>query len=72
MSISASAKNEETKRGRGRPPSTGTGQTVGVRVLPDVMQALDQFCAGEDPSLSRADGLRRLAVEALKARKLIP
>lgn len=71
-SISETTNSDEKKRGRGRPVTTGTGHGVNVRLLPDAMQALDRFCVSEDPPLSRADGLRRLAVESLKAKKLLP
>jgi hypothetical protein len=54
-SISAS-----TKR-RGRPVTTGTGTTIGVRMLDDRIAALDAWIAKQkEPELSRPEAIRRL------------
>jgi hypothetical protein len=52
-SISAS----EKKRGRGRPKTTGTGKTIGVRMLPHDLAEIDWWIrkkAGERISLPEA------------------
>lgn len=59
-SISDSAKK------RGRPKTTGTGQTVGVRLLPDLIADIDRFEAEECPGVGRPEAIRRLVIEALE------
>lgn len=52
-SISASVKK------RGRPATTGTGQTVGVRLLPPLLDPLDAWIATQpDPKPSRPEAIR--------------
>ena len=59
-SISAS-----TKR-RGRPVTTGTGTTIGVRMLDDRIAALDAWIAKQkEPELSRPEAIRRLVERGL-------
>src|ERR1700692_1212521 len=54
-SISASAKR------RGRPVTTGTGMTIGVRMLDDRIATLDAWIARQkEPDLSRPEAIRRL------------
>ena len=54
-SISASANR------RGRPVTTGTGTTIGVRMLDGRIAALDAWIAKQkEPELSRPEAIRRL------------
>jgi hypothetical protein len=53
-------------RKRGRPKTTGTGQLVGVRLLPPLLSALDSFIATEDDSPSRPEAIRRLLDDDMK------
>jgi hypothetical protein len=53
-SISASANR------RGRPVTTGTGTTIGVRMLDDRIAALDAWIKAHAPGLSRPEAIRRL------------
>ena len=62
-SISASAKR------RGRPVTTGTGTTIGVRMLDDRIAVLDAWIAKQKPKLSRPEAIRRLVELGLKAKK---
>lgn len=62
-SISASTKK------RGRPATTGTGQTVGVRMLPDQLAPLDAWIADHpEPKPSRPEAIREAVSEHLKAK----
>jgi hypothetical protein len=61
-SISASAKR------RGRPITTGTGMTIGVRMLDDRIAVLDAWIKKQnDVDLSRPEAIRRLVELGLKA-----
>ena len=63
-SISAS-----TKR-KGRPVTTGTGTTIGVRMLDAPLAALDLWIGKQkDPDLSRPEAIRRLVELGLKKGK---
>jgi hypothetical protein len=62
-SINASAKR------RGRPVTTGTGTTIGVRMLDDPLAALDAWIAKQkEPELTRPEAVRRLVELGLKAK----
>ncbi len=52
---------------RGRPKTTGTGHVVGVRLLPDLLTALDAYRAGQAGDLSRPEAVRLLVSDGLKA-----
>jgi hypothetical protein len=61
-SISASAKS------RGRPVTTGTGTTIGVRMLDGRIASLDAWIAKQkEPELTRPEAIRRLVEIGLKA-----
>jgi len=61
-SISASAKR------KGRPVTTGTGTTIGVRMLDALLAALDSWIDKQKESdLSRPEAIRRLVEIALKS-----
>src|ERR1700682_3231779 len=63
-SISASAKR------RGRPVTTGTGTTIGVRMLDDRITALDGWIAKQkEPELTRPEAIRRLVELGLKVKR---
>ena len=63
-SISASAKS------RGRPVTTGTGTTIGVRMLDNRIAALDAWIAKQnEPDLSRPEAIRRLVEIGLSAQQ---
>jgi hypothetical protein len=53
---------------RGGRPATGKGVQIVVRAQPDLMAAVDSFCAQELDAPSRPEALRRLAWMALKGR----
>jgi hypothetical protein len=51
---------------RGRPKTTGEGHLVGVRILPNLMAALESWIARQpDPKPSRPEAIRRLLAERL-------
>src|SRR5690348_8742882 len=53
-----------TRKKRG-PPATGKGELVGVRIQPNLMQALDRWIAAQQPTASRPEAIRRLVEQAL-------
>src|SRR5918994_318513 len=60
-------------RGRGRPRSTGTGTTVGVRLLPSLLAELDGWIARQSgPRPSRAEAVRSLAIASLASGNAVP
>jgi hypothetical protein len=49
----------DNKKSRGRPPTTGTGTLIGVRLQPDQLAALDAWIAARpDPKPSRPEAIR--------------
>src|SRR6266853_2759008 len=64
--ISASANR------RGRPVTTGTGTTIGVRMLDDRIAVLDAWIAKQkEPELSRPEAIRRLVELGLKGKTAV-
>lgn len=57
------------KKSRGRPVSTGTGQLVGVRMLPDQLAQVDAWAVKQPDKPGRPEAVRRLVATALKADK---
>jgi len=54
------------KRGRGRPPTTGIGTSINVRLHADGLGRLDAWIAKQgDPGLSRPEAIRRVLDQAL-------
>jgi hypothetical protein len=53
-----------TQKKRG-PPATGKGELIGVRIQPNLMQALDRWIADQLPAASRPEAIRRLLEQAL-------
>lgn len=62
-------KKIEPKRPRGR-PATGKGEQVNVRLLPDLLAALDKQVA-ETGAESRAEAIRQIVTAFLKRRGLL-
>ena len=58
-SITASAKS------RGRPRTTGTGQTIGVRLQPEMLAKLDAWIAKRPTPVSRPAAIRAFIVAAI-------
>jgi hypothetical protein len=52
---------------RGRPKTTGTGRLVGVRLLPDLLAAVDAFRAAQAGDLTRSETVRLLVRRGLNA-----
>ncbi len=52
---------------RGRPKTTGSGHVVGVRILPELLAALDAYRAAQAGDLSRPEAVRRLIRRGLDA-----
>jgi hypothetical protein len=52
------------KRGR---PATGRGDTIGVRMLPDQIAAVDVWISRQPTSLKRPAAIRALVVKGLRA-----
>jgi hypothetical protein len=51
----------DSRKKRGRPKTTGEGQLVGVRILPDLLAQLDAWIAARShPKPSRPEAIRRL------------
>jgi len=61
-------KPEKKKPG---PKPTGRGDPVLVRILPDLMKALDTWSASQADKPSRPESLRRIASEFLKRKGLL-
>ncbi len=57
---------------RGRPKTTGTGRLVGVRLLPDLLAAVDAFRAAQAGDLTRSETVRLLVGDALKSSGYLP
>jgi hypothetical protein len=49
------------KKRRGRPPTTGIGTSINVRLPGDALDRLDAWIATQDDQPSRPEALRRLA-----------
>lgn len=56
----------DNTKSRGRPKTTGTGELVGVRLLPDTLEPVDRWIEEHpDPKPSRPEAIRRLIRKAL-------
>lgn len=53
----------QNRRGR---PATGTNLAIGVRMPPDLLKALDEWCARQRPIPTRPEGVRQLVEAALR------
>jgi hypothetical protein len=60
----ASSISDGTKK-RGRPPTTGKGVQIGVRLQPDQLAALDAWIKTDAPGASRPEAIRRILDERL-------
>ena len=59
---------EQEKRlakNRGR-PATGRGQTIGVRMLPDQLSALDAWIAKQPRKVTRPEAIRAFVARGLE------
>lgn len=63
--------SDNTKK-RGRPKSTGKGELIGVRLLPEPLAAFDSWIAKQREPLSRPEAIRRLLAIGLKAKPMQP
>lgn len=58
-----------TKKGRGRPVTTGKGTLIGVRILDEPLATLDAWILKQkEPELTRPEAIRRLVEIGLKAK----
>jgi hypothetical protein len=55
------------KKRRGRPPTTGIGTAINVRLPGEALDRLDAWIATQDDQPSRPEALRRLAERGLSA-----
>lgn len=53
---------------RGRPKTTGKGQLIGVRLLPEPLAALDAWIAKQREPVTRPEAIRWLVELGLKAK----
>jgi len=65
------AQENTLARKRGR-PATGRGQTVGVRILPDLMDAMDAAIAADGVRVTRPEMIRRIVADWLRERGFVP
>jgi hypothetical protein len=63
------AKAKQKRRG---PAPTGKGHTVGVRIHPPLMAALDAFRKEHDAHPSRPEAIRLILADSLTAYGLLP
>jgi hypothetical protein len=63
--VSKSSTDRHTKPGPAR--TTGPGEQIVVRVHNPLLAAIDDWCAAQLDSPTRAEALRRLAAQALGA-----
>ena len=59
-----------TKKSRGR-PSTGIGKNIGLRLYPDIEEALEAFIAKQKEPIGRPEAIRRILTDYLKRRGLL-
>ncbi len=63
-------KERVVKRPRGRPVTTGKGEQVVVRILPDLMAALDTQVAATSAE-SRASAIRKILTDYFKRKGIL-
>jgi hypothetical protein len=66
MAKSRDSDNAKSKK-MGRPVSTGTGELIGVRILPDLLGAVDRWKT-KSGCESRPEAIRKILTEHLKKR----
>jgi hypothetical protein len=64
----SSISDSRKKRGR---PSTGIGKSLGLRLYPDLEEALDAFIAKQKEPIGRPEAIRRILTDYLKRRGLL-
>ncbi|MEN2787849.1 hypothetical protein ACFOKI_15830 [Sphingomonas qilianensis] len=68
LKISMVSNSDNTNK-RGRPVTTGKGSLIGIRMLPDLLAALDEWIEAQvEPKPSRPEAARRILWEALSRR----
>jgi hypothetical protein len=60
------------KRGRGRPPTTGKGTLVGVRLQDELLSDIDDFAEAQFNPLTRPEAIRLLVETGLESLKKKP
>lgn len=65
MAKQQSDKPDKAKRRPG-PPQTGGGTLIGVRILPDDLELLDQWRESQPDRPGRPEAIRRLVEEGVK------
>ena len=63
-------KKTTEKRPRGRPKTTGRGELIGLRLLPDLLSGLDKHVAATGAE-SRPAAIRQVLADYLKRKGLI-
>ncbi len=61
---------KKTEKKKPGPKPTGKGELIGVRLLPDLLEALDKHQAATSAS-SRPEAIRQILTETLKRKKLL-
>ena len=56
----AKAISDNTKKGRGRPVTTGKGTLIGVRLQPAHLKALDAWIATQSTPVTRPEAIRAM------------
>ena len=60
--------NTKSKKKMGRPVSTGKGELIGVRILPELMTGLDAWAAKQKIPPSRPAAIRQILSDYLRRR----
>jgi len=62
MNDSKTINVKHKKRGR---PATGKTPIIGVRIEPDIIEAVEQYRLGKDPEINQSEAIRRILREWL-------
>ena len=68
VSLISMASQDDRPRRAGRPVTTGTGTPIMVRLLPDLLSALDEYRATFSPVINRAAAIRTIVAERLQGK----
>jgi len=61
--------NSDNPKSRGRPKTTGKGLLIGVRMLPDLLSALDEWIERQaEPKPTRPEAVRRIVWDAVRGK----
>jgi len=58
---------QEIRRGPGRPPTTGRGHTIGMRLHKPALKALDGYRAVLGPDVTRAGAAKMIVERTLES-----